>query len=66
MSWLDTPIIDNVTPMAIGLFLLLITLSVIVARIGNAIIRKYLDEPVGKRLSKGVARASSTWSCSPR
>lgn len=57
MSWLDTPIIDNVTPMAIGLFLLLITLSVIVARIGNAIIRKYLDEPVGKRLSKGVARA---------
>ena len=57
MSWLDTPIIDSVTPMGIATFLLLIAFSVILARIGNALIRKYLDEQVGKRLSKGVGRA---------
>lgn len=56
MSWLDTPIIDNVTPMSVATFILLIAASVILARIANALIRRYLDDPVGKRLSKGVAR----------
>jgi len=39
------------------MFLLLMIASVIVARIGNSLIRKYLDDPMGKRLAKGTARA---------
>ncbi len=57
MSWLETPIIDNVRPLDIAAFLLLMVAAILVARVGNSLIRKYLDEPVGKRLSKGVARS---------
>lgn len=57
MSWLDTPIIDSITPFAIILFLLLLVGAVMVARLGNMLIRSYLDERMGKRLSKGVARS---------
>lgn len=57
MSWLETPIIDNVRPLDIAAFLLLIVAAIIMARLGNALIRRYLDEPVGKRLSKSVARS---------
>ena len=39
--------------MAILSFLLLVIVAVIVARVGNTLIRRWLDEPVGKRLSKG-------------
>ncbi|HPP45854.1 MAG TPA: mechanosensitive ion channel, partial [Methanomassiliicoccaceae archaeon] len=57
MSWLETPIINGITPLAILSFLLLVIVAVIVARVGNTLIRRWLDEPVGKRLSKGVARS---------
>lgn len=57
MSWLETPIVDNVRPLDIAAFLLLMVAAILVARVGNSLIRKYLDEPVGKRLSKGVARS---------
>lgn len=56
MSWLDEPIIDNITPFSIILFLLLQVAAVIIARMGNMLIRDYLDERMGKRFSKGVAR----------
>ncbi len=57
MSWLDTPIAYNVTPMAIATFALLIVGAVVLARLGNTLIRRRLDDAVGKRLSKNVARA---------
>lgn len=56
MSWLDEPIIDNITPFALILFIMLQIGAVIVARVGNMAIRHYLDERMGKRFSKGVAR----------
>ena len=56
MSWLDTPLVDKITPISILAFLLLLIGAVLIARLGNMVIRDYLDERMGKRLSKGVAR----------
>ncbi len=56
MSWLDEPIIDNITPFALIVFIMLQIAAVIIARVGNMLIRQYLDEKMGKRFSKGVAR----------
>lgn len=56
MSWIDEPIIDNITPFSIILFLLVLAGAFIIARLGNMIIRDFLDERVGKRFSKGIGR----------
>ena len=56
MSWLDEPVMDNITPFSIILFLLILAGAAIIARLGNMIIRDFLDERVGKRYSKGMGR----------
>ncbi len=56
MSWLNEPLMDSITPISIIIFLLLQAVAVIIARLGNMLIREYLDERVGKRLSKSTAR----------
>ncbi|NLI74519.1 MAG: mechanosensitive ion channel [Euryarchaeota archaeon] len=48
---------DDITPVAILAFMLLMFISIIIARAGNTLIRRYLDDAAGKRLSKGVARS---------
>ena len=58
MGWLTEPLIGTITPLELITFFLLQVAAVITARIVNMLIRRYLDEPVGKRLSKSVGRAS--------
>ncbi|NLK25329.1 MAG: mechanosensitive ion channel [Euryarchaeota archaeon] len=55
-SWLYTPITDSITLLDLLMFTALLAISLILARVTNALIRKYLDETVGRRSSKGVAR----------
>jgi len=56
-DWLKTPVLGNATILDVLLFLVVLVLAVTLARLANMLIRRYLDEPMGKRLSKGVARA---------
>jgi len=56
MSWLTDPIIDSITPLALLTFLLLMAAGVIIARAGNMLIRRFLDDRMGKRLSKSIGR----------
>ena len=58
MSWLEEPLIGNVTTIALILFVLILVLGVLLGKGASVLIRKYLDDKVGHRLSKGVARTA--------
>jgi small conductance mechanosensitive channel len=58
MSWLTEPLIGNVTVAMLLLFTLFLVMGVLLGKVASIFIRKYLDERVSIRLSKGVARAA--------
>lgn len=58
MSWLTEPLIGNVTAVMLIIFALILALGVLLGKVASILIRKYLDEKVGVRLSKGVARTA--------
>jgi small conductance mechanosensitive channel len=55
-TWLEQPIIGGTSLLDIVLFLLVMGVAVILARKVSSFVRKHLDDTVGKRSSKGVAR----------
>ena len=54
-TWLDQPIFGSISPLDILLFILIISAAMIISRVFASLIRKYLDDTVGKRSSKRVA-----------
>jgi small-conductance mechanosensitive channel len=58
VSWLDEPFIGDLTVIQLILFTLILVAGVTVGKGISMLIRKYLDEKVGRRLSKTVARSA--------
>ncbi len=58
MSWWTEPIIGNVTAIMLILFALILALGALLGKVASILIRKYLDDKVGLRLSKSVARTA--------
>lgn len=56
MSWLDEPFIGDVTVTMLIVFTLILVAGVLLGKGTNMLIRRYLDDKVGRRLSKGLAR----------
>jgi len=59
MSWLDEiTIIDGVTAAMLIIFILVLGLGVTIGKGTSMILRKYLDERVGRKTSKTIARSA--------
>jgi small-conductance mechanosensitive channel len=58
MSWLDETIIGDLTAIQLILFTLILVAGAILGKAANMLIRRGLDEKVGRRLSKTVARSA--------
>lgn len=56
MSWLDTPILGELTLEDLMIFLLILVIGGLIGKIVSLLIRRYLDERIGRRQSKLLAR----------
>lgn len=57
MSWLDIQVMDGITVGGLLTFIILVVAAIIVARLLSNLIRRSLDDLMGRRRSKMVARA---------
>lgn len=55
-TWLDQPVIGNISTLDILLFVLVIAAAIVIARTVAIAIRRLFDDTLGKRSSKKVAR----------
>ncbi|MGE5379271.1 MAG: mechanosensitive ion channel family protein [Candidatus Saccharibacteria bacterium] len=55
-SWLDVEIVTGITVAMLILFTLVLILGIALGKLVSILIRRYLDEKVGRRLSKTIAR----------
>lgn len=58
MNWLDIQVWGDLTIGSLLAFIILVIASIIVARLISSLIRKQLDERIGRRTSKSVARVA--------